>query len=50
MLHGLTADRAWDVLAIGGSILDQWPDIAPADLLREVGPGSGPRVPMPANS
>ncbi|WP_322888036.1 DciA family protein [Streptomyces solincola] len=30
MLQGLMADRAWDVPAAGGSILDQWPDIAAA--------------------
>lgn len=28
VLQGLMADRAWDVPAAGGSILDQWPDIA----------------------
>ncbi|MCX5216188.1 DciA family protein [Kitasatospora sp. NBC_00240] len=28
-LAGLVADRAWDVPAAGGSILDQWPTIAP---------------------
>ncbi|MGR8012227.1 DciA family protein [Streptomyces hypolithicus] len=31
VLQGLMADRAWDVPAAGGSILDQWPAIA-ADL------------------
>ncbi|MFC9622048.1 DciA family protein [Streptomyces sp. NPDC056930] len=30
VLQGLMADRAWDVPAAGGSILDQWPDIAAA--------------------
>ncbi|GGZ18511.1 DciA family protein [Streptomyces nitrosporeus] len=30
VLQGLMADRAWDVPAAGGSILDQWPDIATA--------------------
>ncbi|MFG3499306.1 DciA family protein [Streptomyces sp. NPDC047928] len=28
VLQGLMADRAWDIPAAGGSILDQWPDIA----------------------
>ncbi|MFG2639150.1 DciA family protein [Streptomyces sp. NPDC048362] len=28
VLQGLMADRAWHVPAAGGSILDQWPDIA----------------------
>ncbi|MFF8960816.1 DciA family protein [Streptomyces sp. NPDC014894] len=28
VLQGLMADRAWDVPAAGGSILDQWPAIA----------------------
>ncbi|MFI8504544.1 DciA family protein [Streptomyces sp. NPDC085524] len=28
VLQGLMADRAWDVPAAGGSILDHWPDIA----------------------
>ncbi|MDJ0385223.1 DciA family protein [Streptomyces sp. G-G2] len=28
VLQGLMADRAWNVPAAGGSILDQWPDIA----------------------
>ncbi|OIJ95392.1 DciA family protein [Streptomyces colonosanans] len=28
VLQGLMADRAWDVPAAGGTILDQWPDIA----------------------
>lgn len=30
VLQGLMADRAWDVPAAGGSILDQWPNIAAA--------------------
>ncbi|MEU2357922.1 DciA family protein [Streptomyces misionensis] len=30
VLQGLMADRAWDIPAAGGSILDQWPDIAAA--------------------
>lgn len=30
VLQGLMADRAWDVPAAGGSILDQWPTIAAA--------------------
>ncbi|MEU3407517.1 DciA family protein [Streptomyces sp. NPDC006670] len=30
VLQGLMADRAWDVPTAGGSILDQWPDIAAA--------------------
>ncbi|MEV8606024.1 DciA family protein [Streptomyces griseoviridis] len=30
VLQGLMADRAWDVPAAGGSILDQWPAIAAA--------------------
>ncbi|MGW7315515.1 DciA family protein [Streptomyces sp. NPDC054865] len=30
MMQGLMADRAWDVPAAGGSVLDQWPDIAPS--------------------
>ncbi|MDX3403409.1 DciA family protein [Streptomyces sp. ME01-18h] len=28
VLQGLMADRAWDIPAAGGSILDQWPHIA----------------------
>ncbi|MCZ0983749.1 DciA family protein [Streptomyces diastatochromogenes] len=28
VLQGLMADRAWETPAAGGSILDQWPDIA----------------------
>lgn len=28
VLQGLMADRAWDIPAAGGSILDQWPAIA----------------------
>lgn len=30
VLQGLMADRAWDIPAAGGSILDQWPHIAAA--------------------
>ncbi|MER7112732.1 DciA family protein [Streptomyces sp. NPDC000229] len=30
VLQSLIAERAWDVPASGGSILDQWPDIASA--------------------
>ncbi|WP_327732912.1 DciA family protein [Streptomyces nojiriensis] len=30
VLQGLIADRAWDIPTAGGSILDQWPDIAAA--------------------
>ncbi|MFE3144282.1 DciA family protein [Streptomyces scopuliridis] len=30
VLQGLMADRAWDIPAAGGSVLDQWPDIAAA--------------------
>ncbi|MFJ2847011.1 DciA family protein [Streptomyces griseofuscus] len=30
VLQGLMAGRAWDIPAAGGSILDQWPDIAAA--------------------
>ncbi|WP_435609679.1 DciA family protein [Streptomyces sp. C10-9-1] len=30
VLQGLMADRAWDIPAAGGSILNQWPDIAAA--------------------
>ncbi|MFH8894268.1 DciA family protein [Streptomyces sp. NPDC017949] len=30
VLQGLLADRAWDIPAAGGGILDQWPDIADA--------------------
>ncbi|MGY3684956.1 hypothetical protein [Streptomyces sp. TE33382] len=30
MLQDLMADRAWDLPAVGGSILDQWPAIATA--------------------
>ncbi|MEU3907262.1 DciA family protein [Streptomyces goshikiensis] len=30
VLQGLMADRAWDIPAAGGSILDQWPAIAAA--------------------
>ncbi|MFD4866908.1 DciA family protein [Streptomyces sp. NPDC058412] len=30
VLQGLMADRAWDIPTAGGSILDQWPDIAAA--------------------
>ncbi|AXE27924.1 DUF721 domain-containing protein (plasmid) [Streptomyces globosus] len=30
VLQGLMADRAWDIPAAGGSILDQWPNIAAA--------------------
>ncbi|TGB10835.1 DUF721 domain-containing protein [Streptomyces palmae] len=30
VLQGLMADRAWELPAAGGSILDQWPDIAAA--------------------
>ncbi|WP_331725007.1 DciA family protein [Streptomyces sp. NBC_00040] len=30
VLQGLMADRAWDISAAGGSILDQWPAIAAA--------------------
>ncbi|WDM16457.1 DUF721 domain-containing protein [Streptomyces lavenduligriseus] len=30
VLAGLMADRAWDLPAAGGSVLDQWPDIAAA--------------------
>ncbi|MGW3982802.1 DciA family protein [Streptomyces mirabilis] len=28
VLQGLMADRAWDVPAAGGTVLDRWPDIA----------------------
>ncbi|WP_331719826.1 DciA family protein (plasmid) [Streptomyces sp. NBC_01023] len=28
VLQGLMADRAWDIPAAGGSVLDQWPNIA----------------------
>ncbi|MFE5549227.1 DciA family protein [Streptomyces sp. NPDC056534] len=30
VLQGLMADRAWDVPAVGGTIVDQWPAIAAA--------------------
>ncbi|MFE0489186.1 DciA family protein [Streptomyces griseoaurantiacus] len=30
VLAGLMADRAWELPAAGGSVLDQWPDIAAA--------------------
>ncbi|MEV5921948.1 DciA family protein [Streptomyces pseudogriseolus] len=30
VLQGLMADRAWELPAAGGSVLDQWPDIAGA--------------------
>ncbi|MFE9687823.1 hypothetical protein [Streptomyces sp. NPDC006285] len=30
VLQGLMADRAWELPAAGGSILDRWPDIAAA--------------------
>ncbi|GLW03804.1 DciA family protein [Streptomyces lavendulae] len=30
VLQGLLADRAWDIPAAGGGVLDQWPDIADA--------------------
>jgi hypothetical protein len=30
VLQGLMADRAWEVPAAGGSVLDRWPDIAAA--------------------
>ncbi|WP_367140708.1 MULTISPECIES: DciA family protein [Streptomyces] len=30
VLQGLMADRAWDIPAAGGSVLDQWPSIAAA--------------------
>ncbi|MFF5338491.1 DciA family protein [Streptomyces sp. NPDC013181] len=30
MLAGLMADRAWELPADGGRVLDQWPDIAGA--------------------
>jgi hypothetical protein len=30
VLQGLMADRAWDLPAAGGSVLDQWPAIAAA--------------------
>ncbi|MFB6814326.1 DciA family protein [Streptomyces sp. NPDC056347] len=30
VLQNLMADRAWDVPAAGGNVLDQWPDIAAA--------------------
>ncbi|GAA3381212.1 hypothetical protein GCM10020367_71600 [Streptomyces sannanensis] len=30
VLQGLLADRAWDIPAVGGSVLDRWPDIAAA--------------------
>ncbi|WP_328765416.1 MULTISPECIES: DciA family protein [unclassified Streptomyces] len=30
VLQGLLADRAWDIAAAGGGVLDQWPDIADA--------------------
>ncbi|MGC4918605.1 DciA family protein [Streptomyces albogriseolus] len=30
VLQGLMADRAWDVPAAGGTVLDRWPDIAAA--------------------
>ncbi len=30
VLAGLMADRAWELPAAGGSVLDQWPDIAGA--------------------
>ncbi len=30
VLPGLMADRAWDLPAVGGTVLDRWPDIAAA--------------------
>ncbi|MFD3622040.1 DciA family protein [Streptomyces sp. NPDC058676] len=30
MLQGLMADRAWELPAAGGTMLDRWPDIAAA--------------------
>ncbi|WP_301128627.1 hypothetical protein [Streptomyces cacaoi] len=30
VLQGLMADRAWDIPAAGGTVLDRWPDIAAA--------------------
>jgi hypothetical protein len=30
VLQGLMADRAWELPAAGGSVLDRWPDIAAA--------------------
>ncbi len=47
VLAGLMADRAWELPATGGSVLDRWPDIAAAVAFH---PETGQLDPRPASS
>ncbi|QCX74658.1 hypothetical protein C9F11_04775 [Streptomyces sp. YIM 121038] len=45
MLQGLMAERTWDLPAVGGSVLEHWPDISaaltphcvPSELVLDIG-------------